>query len=116
MGSPQPSGCYRSKTDHVLALSKAGVDDKSIAALVGICPTSVSALRASAKRRGLKNGGRSRGWEGNNRQIAIGKDVLEHLRPHAQRRNVTPNELARRLLAQIVDDNMIDAVLDDRNG
>ena len=45
--------------------------------------------------------------------ILIEKDLLDKLKPHAQQRLITVNELSRRILEAVADDSMVDAVLDD---
>lgn len=41
------------------------------------------------------------------------REVLAALRPHASRREITVNELARRIVEAAIEGKLIDAVLDD---
>jgi hypothetical protein len=45
--------------------------------------------------------------------MVVPVDVLDALSPHAARRGMTVNHLARLIVTIIVDENMVDAVLDD---
>ncbi len=51
--------------------------------------------------------------EKHGRTVVIPAEVLERLEPHAQRRGITVNALARRIVAIAVDEGMVDAILDD---
>lgn len=45
--------------------------------------------------------------------MAVDRDVLLGLAPHAERRGLTPAELARTLLAHAVRGGLVDAIMDD---
>jgi hypothetical protein len=47
------------------------------------------------------------------RTIIFSTEVLVRLGPHARKRNTSVNALIRRLIDDILDDNLVDAVLDD---
>ena len=51
--------------------------------------------------------------EGMRKTVPVDADVLAKLRPAATARGMSVPKLVRRLLAVIVDDDMIDAILDD---
>jgi transcriptional regulator len=106
MGRPKPTLCYPSRTAAVQALRKQGLTDMEIARRIGIRRETVAALECSAGRR-------KRPAEQNGRTVLFPLDVLEALRPHAEARGIAPDELARRLIEAAIDDNLIDAVLDD---
>lgn len=50
------------------------------------------------------------------RTVVFPADVLDALAPHAARRNIHPNSLARRIVEQAIDSNLVDAILDDDGG
>jgi hypothetical protein len=52
-------------------------------------------------------------YRGVARTLLVPIAVLDELAVHAARRGVHPNQLARQLLETVVDENMVDAVLDD---
>ncbi len=108
MGAPKPALGYPSRTAAVLELRGQGIDDAEIARRIGIRRETVEALACSAA------GRRRRPCEANGRTVVFPIDVLDALGPHAAARGISPNELARRLVETAIDDNLIDAVLDDR--
>ena len=114
MGGPKPTLGYPSRTAAVLALRAQGLPDVEIADRIGIPVKTVVALECSADRYTGISGRRPRPAEINGRTVLFPVDVLEALRPHAEARGIAPNELARRLIEAAIDDNLIDAVLDDR--
>ena len=75
---------------------------------MGISPNTVSGLLGSARRQR-----RSKPAERHGKTILFPDDVLDRLRPHAERRGISCNELARRLVETSIEEGMIDAVLDD---
>jgi hypothetical protein len=102
----KPTLGYPSRTEAVLALRKERLSTAAIAQRVGIEPKIVTALEASGKRsRELASDGY--------RTVLFPPDLLRRLRPFAVRRDVSVNELARRIIEAAVDDGIVDAVLDD---
>jgi predicted nucleic acid-binding protein len=106
MSAPKPCLGYRSRTAAVIALRSEGLTDSAISDRIGIPVASVAALGASGRRR-------KRPAEAQGKTVLFPIDILDRLRPHAERRGVSCNELARRLVETAIDDGMIDAVLDD---
>ena len=51
--------------------------------------------------------------ETHGRTILFPTDILDALRPHADRRGITVNDLARRIVDVACEEGMIDAILDD---
>lgn len=51
--------------------------------------------------------------EEHGRTVLFPSDVLDALEPHAAIRGCTANSLARRIVAAVLDDDLITAVLDD---
>lgn len=109
MSSPKPCLGYPSRTAAVHALRKIGADTREIARRIGISEKNVIALECSS--------GRARREPAPStelgRTLVISTDVLDALRPHAHRRDITVNHLARLILTTVVDEGMIDAVMDD---
>ena len=96
---------YPSRTAAVLGLRGQGYSTRQI----GIANKTVSALEHSAARN--RKCERVPALLG--RAVIFPADVLAALGPHAARRGIHPNHLARLIVSTVVDENMIDAVLDD---
>lgn len=47
------------------------------------------------------------------RTVLFPKDLLSALRPHAERRDMRPNDLARMIVETVLEEGILDAVLDD---
>ncbi|RTL99758.1 hypothetical protein EJV44_04565 [Ancylobacter aquaticus] len=109
--SEKPTLGYASRTKAVLALRALRMSTRQIADAIGIDIKTVSALEASAVRTTKERTRRERG-----RAILLPLDVFEALGPAATRRNIAPASLARLIIETVVDENMIDAVLDDDGG
>jgi hypothetical protein len=107
MSSAKPILGYPSYSAAVVALRAAGLPTAAIAARLGIKHASVTAFEHSAGRR------KHRPAEAKGRTVLFPVDVLAALGPHAARRNIHPNCLARLIVETVVDEGMIDAVLDD---
>jgi hypothetical protein len=106
MGSPKPALGYPSRTAAVLALRADSVPTTEIAERLGIEAKTVAALENSAAR------SRALAAEGN-RTILFPPELIEALMPHAARRGISANALARRLIETVVESELVDAVLDD---
>ncbi len=105
-----PTLGYVSRTDAVLALTRQGLGPREIASKLGIDLDAVYALRASGRERiapRLAPVHRPR------RQIEIDTVILTALSRPAAARGVSVTELVRQLLAAIVEDELVAAVLDD---
>ena len=80
-----------------------------IADAIGIPYKTVIALEVSSGRpRRMPRPGEDMG-----RTVVIPVYVLNQLGPHAAKRNMSVNHLARTIIATVVDENMVDAVMDD---
>jgi hypothetical protein len=110
MGAPKPTMGHRSRTDAVLALRASGLTTRQIADRIGIAENTVTALEHSAGRRRLRP---KRPAEENGRTILFPLRLLDRLGPHAARRNMHPNSLARLIVETVVDEGLVDSVLDD---
>jgi hypothetical protein len=106
MAKGKPTLGYPSRTEAVLALRRQQLTTHAIAERIGIQPKTVLSLETSATR-SLRR--RSQ----NCRTVVFPIDLLNALGPHAARRGVSANELARRVVEAALDDKLIDAVLDD---
>lgn len=109
MGAKKPTLGYASRTEAVIALRGQGFSTRHIAGRLGIGVGTVSALEHSAGR-GKRT---SRPAEQLGRTVVFPIDILAALGPHAAKRNMHPNSLARLIVETVVDDDMVDAVLDD---
>ena len=110
MGKSIPSLGYSSRTEAVVALRSAGRSTRHIAEALGIEEKTVTALEHSAgraKRRAVRPA------EEHGRTVLFPIDVLDALSPHAARRGVHVNQLARRIVETVVDEGLVDSVLDD---
>lgn len=114
MAGPIPCLGYPTRTDAVIALRQHGLSTREIARRVGIEPKTVTALEASAARRGVGYAPRARQEYRN--AVPIDPDTLAALRPHAARRRITVNLLVQQLLMILADDDLVDALLDDDEG
>lgn len=108
MAGRVPTLGYPSRTAAVLALRATGLSTKLIAERVGIAYSSVVALECSAAR------GKQRSTQ--NTTTVFPNEVRVLAAPHAARRNISINELFRRIVEHVIEDGMVDAVLDDREG
>ena len=108
-----PTLGYPSLTEAVWALKQQGKTPAEIAAAIDRPLKSVKALTISAARADHR---RAAPAERNGRTVLFPADVLDRLRWAAGKRAVSVNELARRIVETAVDDNMIDAILDDQHG
>lgn len=108
MAAKKPTLGYPSRTACCLALHDQGKSYHEIAILTGIEPTTVSALLTSGSR-----ARQARACEQNGRTIVFATDLLDMLAPHAIKRKITVNALARRLVEIAVEEGMVDAILDD---
>lgn len=104
---------YRSRTDAVLALRAQGLSYLDIARRVGIDSKTASALAASGARKSYRQqaGAAAPPPAG----IVLSKFTRAGLRTAAAARSLSIDALAIRLLDAIVDGELIDAVLDDRD-
>lgn len=105
MACRKPTLGYASRTDAVVALRAQHLSTAEIGARIGIEQKTVVALELSASR--------SQRRSQSCRTVLVPVDVLALLSPHAARRGINANQLIRRLIEAIIDDDMVDAVLDD---
>ncbi len=101
---------FPSKTEAALALRADGSDTAEIARRLNIEAKTVFALEHSALRSKKRA---ARPAEQHGRTVLFPRDVLEKLGPHASRRGIHPNSLARMIVETVVDDGLVDSVLDD---
>ncbi len=104
-----PTLGYPTRTDAVMGLRRQGRTTREIAAALGVETKTVTALEHSAGRARRT----PRPCEEMGRTIVFQVDVLDALRPHAAARGVHVNALARRIVEEVVDAGLVDAVLDD---
>ncbi|WP_327195940.1 hypothetical protein [Novosphingobium capsulatum] len=91
------------------ALRAQGMSTRQIGKTIGIEDKTVVALECSSGRPRRE----PRVNEALGRTVVFPIDVLDSLGPHAARRCITVNHLARLIVSTVVDEGMIDAVLDD---
>lgn len=92
----------RSKTEAVEQLLKDGRSREEIAARLGDTVSRVGSL-IHRMPRGLVT------------EVRVPTELVRALKPHAEARTVNTHELVRRLLAAVVADSMVDAILDDQH-
>ena len=109
MGAAKPCLGFPSRTAAVLGLRQQGLKTAQIAQAIGISSKTVTALECGSSR--LKRERSEYQYLG--RVVLVPTDVLDALSPHAAKRGVSPNSLARLIVSTVVDEGMIDAVLDD---
>jgi hypothetical protein len=110
MGAPKPTLGFSSRTDAVLALRADGLSTRQIAARIGIPEQTITALEHSAGRARQRP---KRPAEENGRTVLFPRDILDRLAPHAAKRCIHPNSLARLIVEIAVDEGLIDSILDD---
>lgn len=101
---------YASRTEAVIGLRRAGLSTNEIANRIGIEAKTVLALEHSALRSSKR---KERPAEEHGRTILFPIDLLDRLRPHAARRGVHVNRLARAIVETVVEEGLVDSVLDD---
>lgn len=101
---------YASRTEAVLGLRRVGLSTDEIANRIGIEPKTVTALEHSALRSSKR---KARPAEEHGRTILFPIDMLDRLRPHAARRGIHVNRLARMIVETVIEEGLIDSVLDD---
>ena len=109
----KPIGGYPSRTEACLGLAARGLKSQEIAEALYLDTSTVAALIASRRRRAGVVTPEERPLHENGRTIQVSNDVLDALLLHAARRGITVNQLVRNVLANVVDDGLVDAVLDD---
>ena len=105
----KPTLGFPSRTEAMFALRRQGKTDRQIAAAMGVSVKTLSALAQSADRKRAPRPAEDMG-----RTVVVPIGVLDALKPHAERRNLSVNALVRRIVETVADEGMIDAVLDDR--
>lgn len=111
MGAPKPCLGFPSRTAAIHALRGQRLSTVEIASRIGIEPKTVVALEVGASRPRRRRPHRPH--EDMVRTVLFPVDVLDQLGPHAAKRGIHPNHLARLIVSTVVDESMIDAVLDD---
>ncbi|MFA6219622.1 MAG: hypothetical protein WC692_07555 [Erythrobacter sp.] len=109
MGAAKPCLGYPSRTAAVLGLRQQGLTTNQIAQAIGISLKTVAALECGSGRPRRERSD----YQYLGRAMLVPTDVLNALGPHAAKRGVTVNSLARLIVCTVVDEGMIDAVLDD---
>ncbi|MFO6448637.1 hypothetical protein ACLBKU_15995 [Erythrobacter sp. NE805] len=109
MGASKPCLGYPSRTAAVLGLRQQGLTTRQIANAIGISTSTVTALECGSSRPKRERSD----YQYLGRAVLVPTDVLHALGPHAAKRGVSVNGLARLIVCTVVDEGMIDAVLDD---
>jgi transcriptional regulator with XRE-family HTH domain len=109
MGAAKPCLGYPSRTAAVLGLRQQGLNTGQIAQAIGIKPQTVTALECGSSRPQRERSD----YQYLGRAVLVPTDVLDALGPHAAKRGISVNNLARLIVSTVVDEGMIDAVLDD---
>jgi len=102
---------YASRTEAAQALIAQGLSRRAIASHFGCSPNTISSLLACAQKRIYRPNG-----DAPNRTVLIPTDVLAALAPHALKRGLHANALARLIVETVAEEGMVDAVLDDGGG
>ncbi len=114
-GRTKPCLGYPSRTAAVLALLGEGRKPREVAVMLGIEPSRVSNLAWSGRLvKGRRTADRMpRAVVRGGKTMVVSRETLALLEQDADRRGITVNELARRLLDRIAQDRLVVAVLDD---
>jgi len=111
MPTAKPCLGYPSRSDAVMALTENGLSDHQIACKTGIPKKNIGALRISAQRK--RQGLSARAADEDVRTVRVPIETLDRLAPAATERGIAVNALARWLLDEITESDLVDAVLDD---
>ncbi|NOU05339.1 MAG: hypothetical protein HOO99_04070 [Hyphomicrobiaceae bacterium] len=111
MAGKKPTLGYPSRTEAVRALLAANVEKSEIARRIGIAVKDISALEASAARTTSTRHG-----VGTNKTVLFSHADLVRGRKYAAARGINVNELFRQIIEAVLDDELVDAVLDDGAG
>jgi transcriptional regulator with XRE-family HTH domain len=102
----RPTLGHPSRTAAVLALSAEGLSVKEIAEKLGVSVSDISALKCMRRTASwLVNGGK---------HVRVSAKVIAGLELHAAKREITVASLIQKLLETIVEAQLVDSVLDDR--
>ncbi|MGK8235232.1 hypothetical protein ACLGGT_13825 [Roseovarius sp. MS2] len=101
----------------VLDMARRGMRPCEIAEVTGMSPNAVSCRLSYWRKRGVKVAPARHGPQPARRKICatgVPEDLRDLLKVHADLRGVTVGVLARDLLDRAARDNLIDAILDDK--
>lgn len=110
MGDPIPCEGFRSMTAAVHAMCDRGMTDREIARRIGRPMKDVASMRCNP--RATRDGGDLPGRI----RIDIDRATVAALRPEAWARQVSVNDLIRRVLDVVAADGLVGAILDDGAG
>ncbi len=108
MSAPKPTLGYPTRTAAVVALRASGMSLQAVAARIGIPVTTVSALECSARRHSA-----ARQSPDTSRTVHFPLALLQRLAPAARKRGMTRETLAWIIVERVVEDDLVEAVLDD---
>jgi len=100
---------YPSRTAAIRALEAEGMKRGEIARLLGMKSKDVSSSACTAKKHRPKSFAFNKP-----QQVYLGIHTVAALKPHADARGILPTKLVQMLIDTVVRDDMVDAVLDDR--
>lgn len=109
----KPTLGYATRTDAVCALRLAGVSTAEIARRIGITAAQVRSLETSRRRCDAANAGARQHNTTTMQPVDLPKLQIIALRGLASRRNLSVDQLVRRIVGAVIDDDLVDAVLDD---
>ena len=110
MAGAIPTLGYPSRTEAVLALRRQGLSITDIAGRIGIPAQHAGALLSSAKRTARY---RVKVDRVDLITSAVSRGMIERLKPHAELRRCDVGRLIERILETVVEQDLVDAVLDD---
>ncbi len=93
---------HPSRSSAIIEMNRKGMTEREIADRLRIKPNTVSSMLARAKRREKK-------------PLEIERNLFEDLRREAWKRGTTPQNLAHQLLATVIRDKLVEAVIDQEN-
>jgi hypothetical protein len=106
-----PTLGYPTRAAAVVAMDERGLTPSEIAQAIGDGVTA-NAVRVTLSH--IRNGRRR--THAPNRTVVFPVDALDRLKVHAAARSISVNELVRRLIDHIIDDDLVDGILDDGEG
>lgn len=109
-----PTLGYPSRTAMVAGELRRGARPEEIAERAGLPLKTVRVLRSMLKRRSYRR--MPPVGAANRLLVYLDRQVVGGLTPHAARRGMRSTELVRCLLATVLEENLVDAILDDDDG
>jgi predicted transcriptional regulator len=105
----QPVLGYRSKSAAIRAMKAEGLSSAEIGQRIGMSGSAVSQLAYCVRKRAD-----SPQSDEKRQRVYMAPYMIAALKPHADKRGIAATTLVQRIVIALLEDNLIDAVLDDQ--